>query len=79
MRLNHGHGHDVEDAAGVGVFGIGKFVIPPAILKHRSAFLAARKRQFKWPAKPRTRSLEANHRVRENRGRPSSRVHDCAR
>ena len=34
MRLDHGDGHDVEDAAGVGVFGVSEFVVTPAILKN---------------------------------------------
>ena len=30
--MNYCDGHDVKNAAGVGIFGVGEFVIPPAIL-----------------------------------------------
>ncbi len=32
LRLDHGHGHDVEDAAGVRVFGIGQFLVTSTLV-----------------------------------------------
>ena len=32
MALNHRYGHDVEDAAGVGVLGIGQFLVASEVV-----------------------------------------------